>query len=592
MFRLLKTFRSLPLILIFPCIFLLGGHSIARGKDVDNDWIKIKGLINQKKYSSAESAIDRYIQRHSENRAAYILGGRIARKYNLPEAGIQIVDKGIKKFHFDATLLRLKAELLMEKGELLQAKIILSELFRKLIFHKRERLLSAVNDQVSENHDQWKIFDNAPLDGKKTKMDSSDEQTTVSGHARKQGYEQNRREIQAREVNILIEEERKQSRSFLLKKESLMNGISSVPNPSGETTTPSVSQSAGISSLETEIEKVQEDFNVLKELALSVPPLSTFDQNINFQQIIPPPDQVPEAYTLENNSYHLRLTNVDLFYTGGASIGLGVAIESPLIWDTVHFQTGTNEYLGSASGQGSALASYTYAGVDGGGPDGIQYLLDAGNVNGGGEDNVGLYSHVNIPFGPVLIDGQGWYQLPWSSYGQALLSGGLHSGTMLTATWNIIQRLSLSGEYEFTYDTLHGSQIPFGFNHNTMITMDWGFLKTPDLHLVAGYDSQNFASLVPYPSLLVPVLQSSSFWSANLSTLDPIGRYVVLNGQMGGIYGKFGTLGPMPGFQADGGLSMQITPRFELYGNISYESLAASYVGPVTTMMYGINIWF
>jgi hypothetical protein len=295
---------------------------------------------------------------------------------------------------------------------------------------------------------------------------------------------------------------------------------------------------------------------------------------------------------LENESYHLRLNNVDTLYTGGASIESGIAAESPLIWDTVHFQVGTNEYLGSASGHGTAISSYSYAGVDGEGPDDVEYLFDAGNANGGGMNDSGLYSHLDISVGPVLIDAQGWYQLPWSSYGQALLLGGLHSGALVTATWNIIQKLSLSGTYEFTYDTLHGSQTPFGYNHNSVITLGWDFLNTSVLNLVASYDSQDFASLVPNPSLFVPVLQSSGFWSAGLSSLKQIGHSLVLNGQLGGIYGRFGILNSMAGYQADGGLSWQIAPRAEFYGNISYESMAASYVGPVTTMMYGINIWF
>ena len=559
----------------------------AQSEDRDKDWIKVESAIHQKNYLSAEHDILKYVRKHPENNAAYIEGGRIARKYNLPNAGLLIVGKGLGRFPSDTTLLRIKAELLMEKGDLFLAKIILFNLSRKIAFREKKGLLSEIEDQASNKPIHWGLSDEN-LQGEKTAGRNS-EGLITNNFGKNKGRRPIKRAVQAREVNALIEEERKKSRAFLLKKESHLNEISSSPNDSDEVSSASVNVSGPSSA---EMEKVLEDDKVLKELALTIPPLSTFDQNTNFQQIILPPSLSSKDYSLENESYHLRLTNVDLLYTGGASIESGIAAESPLIWDAVHFQAGTNEYLGSASGQGTTISSYSYAGVDGEGPDDIQFLFDAGNTNGGGMNNAGLYSHMDIPVGPVLIDAQGWYQLPWSSYGQALLLGGLHSGALVTATWNIIQKLSLSGTYEFTYDTLHGSQTPFGYNHNSVITLGWDFLNTSILNLVASYDSQDFASLVSNPSLLVPVLQSSAFWSAGLSSLKQIGHSLVLNGQLGCIYGRFGTINSMAGYQVDGGLAWQIAPRAEFYGNISYESMAASYVGPVTTMMYGINMWF
>ena len=559
----------------------------AQSEDRDKDWIKVESAIHQKDYLTAEHDILKYVRKHPENKAAYIEGGRIARKYNLPHAGLLIVGRGLGRFPSDTTLLRIKAELMMEKGDLFLAKIILFNLSRKIAFREKKGLLSEIEDQASNKPIHRELSD-ANLQGEKTAGRNSEGPIT-NNFGKNKGRGPVKRAVQAREVNALIEEERKKSRIYLLKKESHLNEISSYPNDSDEVSSASVNVSGPSSA---EMEKVLEDDKVLKELALIIPPLSTFDQNTNFQQIILPPSLSSKDYSLENESYHLRLTNVDLLYTGGASIESGIAAESPLIWDAVHFQAGTNEYLGAASGQGTTISSYSYAGVDGEGPDDVQFLFDAGNTNGGGMNNAGLYSHMDIPVGPVLIDAQGWYQLPWSSYGQALLLGGLHSGALVTATWNIIQKLSLSGTYEFTYDTLHGSQTPFGYNHNSVITLGWDFLNTSILNLVASYDSQDFASLVSNPSLLVPVLQSSAFWSAGLSSLKQIGHSLVLNGQLGCIYGRFGTITSMAGYQADGGLAWQIAPRAEFYGNISYESMAASYVGPVTTMMYGINIWF
>lgn len=581
--------RTLLLALLSAFLCLQVERPDARSEEADKDWTKVESAIDKKNYPSAERAIERYVREHPEDEPAYVAGGRIARKYNLPEAGLRIIGLGLGRFPADTTLLRMKAELLMEQGDLFSARIILSGLSRKIAFREKKGLLSEIEDQTANTSGRLKSSVAAPVRKKKKRTNSSNGIRTGRG-ARRKGYDTYDRGMHGQEVNALIEEERKRSRDFLLKKESRLNEISPYPSDSGGTEAPSVRQSVGTSS--AELEKVREDEKVLGELALTIPPLSTFDQNTNFQQIVLPPFQSPKAYSQENDSFHLRLTNIDLLYSGGASIESGIAAETPLIWDTVHFQTGTNEYLGSAKGQGTALSSYAYAGIDGEGPDSIQYLLDAGNANGGGTNNAGLYTHLNVPVGSILIDAQGWYQLPWSSYGQALLLGGLHSGALTTATWNLFRRLSLSGTYEFTYDTLHGSQTPFGYNHNSLITLDWDILNTPDLHLVAGYDTQGFASLVPDPSLLVPVLQSSEFWSAGLSTLDQIGHFLVLNGQLGGVYGKFGALPPLFGLQADGGLSMQITPRFEFYGNISYESLAASYIGPVTTMMYGINVWF
>ncbi|EQD45028.1 hypothetical protein B1A_15004, partial [mine drainage metagenome] len=81
------------------------------------------------------------------------------------------------------------------------------------------------------------------------------------------------------------------------------------------------------------------------------------------------------------------------------------------------------------------------------------------------------------------------------------------------------------------------------------------------------------------------------FGFAGLSSLDQIGRYLVVNGQLGGVVGTFDTPGPLAGLQADIGASVQANEHLEFYANFSYESLAASYVGAVTTMMFGINIW-
>lgn len=582
--------RRLSVLLISASVFLPAENPSALGEDMDKDWMKVESFVERKNYPAAERAIEGYVRKHPKSEAAYIEGGRIARKYNLPDMGLRIIGSGLENFPSDATLTRMKAELVMEQGDLFSAKIILSELSRKIAFRERKGLLSEIEDQTSDKSDRSESSPSKST-GKNSRERSSPSGNRTRGGAEPiKGYAPLDRAMRAKEVNALIEEERKRSESFLKKKESDLNGISPYPSVSGESEALPDGQSQNNPSAETE--KVIEDEKVLGELALTIPPLSTFDQNSNFQQIILPPSQSPKAYTLENDSVHLRLTNVDLLYSGGASIESGIAAESPLIWDTVHFQTGTNEYLGSASGQGTTLSSYSYAGIDGEGPDEIQFLLDAGNSNGEARNDAGLYTHVDVPVGPFLIDAQGWYQLPWSSYGQALLLGGLHSGSLITTTWSIVRRLSLSGAYEFTYDTLYGSQTPFGYNHNTLFTLDWEFLKTPDLNLVAGYDTQGFAALVPNPSFLVPVLQSSAFWSGGLSTLNQIGNFLVLNGQLGGIYGKFGTLGPMAGLQADGGLALQITPRFEFYGNVSYESLAASYIGPVVTMMYGINVWF
>lgn len=484
----LKTAGTFPALLLFSFLGPLQGAQIsltsAFAKEPsgsireDSDWKTIQSTVGRHQYPLAEKQIAQYIRTHPKNRDAYILGGRIARKIHKPDRGLSILDKGLDRFHSDPTLLRLKAELLLEKGDMIRSKKILSQ-----------------------------------LSGKKDEAPS----------------------------------ERK---------------------------------------------KVREDQKVLNELALSMPPLITFDQNINFQEAIPPPFQSPEAYILENSSYHLKVTNTDIAYTGGASIGTGVAIETPLIKDTVHFQTGTNLYVGAVSGQNSSVESYLYAGIDGQGPDGIQFLGDAGDVFAGGQINAGFYGHVDIPAGPLRVDGQAWYQLPWSGYGQAIVSGGLQSGGLVNATLSFTPKLSLSGEYEYTYDTLQGNQTPFGINHNTMFTFDWGFLKSPDLHLVAGYDTQTFTPFVPNPTLQVPVLLSSNFGFAGLSSLDQIGRYVVLNGQLGGVVGTFGTPGPVAGFQGDGGLSFQLNPHIELYANLSYESLAAAYIGAVTTTMFGVNIWF
>ena len=444
----------------------------------DADWDTIQATVKKHQYLLAIQQLGSYVRTHPRNREAYLLGGRIARKIHKPDAGLALLDRGTKRFKGDPVLLRLKAELYLEKGDMIRSRTILSDLSRKKDLPPDERM------------------------------------------------------------------------------------------------------------------KVREDQKTLRELAMSMPPLVTFDQNINFLEAIPPPFQSPHTYALENASTHLRVSNIDLSYSGGSSIGTSVAVETPLIKDTVHFQAGDNLYVGTATGQSSAVESYLFAGADGQGPDGIQFLADAGDVFAGGEVNAGFYGHVDIPAGPVRIDGQAWYQLPWSGYGQAIIAGGLQSGGLLNATWSLTSNLSLSGEYEYTDDTVGGTRTPFGADHNTLFTADWRFLKSPDLHLVAGYDSQTFTPFVANPAPTVPVLLSSRFGFAGLSSLDQIGRYVVLNGQLGFLVGTFDTPGPLAGFQGDGGLSVQLSPRVEFYANLSYESLAAAYVGAVTTLMTGINFWF
>ena len=483
-FRKAGSFPAFFMICLFITLFgFLFWDSLARASGqpdepyVDHDWITINHNVSLKKFLLAEKQIGNYIKFHPKNYQAYTLGGRIARKIHRPGDGISILDKGLRQFPGDRTLLRLKAELLMEQGEMIRSRGILDKLAKDPTLSREDRA------------------------------------------------------------------------------------------------------------------KIREDRKTLEVLSMSLPPLETFDQNINFQETVPPPLQSPSTYEIENSDYHVHVQNVDIGYSGGSTIGTGITVETPLIKDIVHFQVGTNIYVGSAAGQTSAPEDYFFAGVDGQGPGETDYLLDVGNVFAGNEINAGVYGHFDLPLGRVRIDGQGWYQLPWSGYGQALLNGALQSGGLLNGTLSLFPTLTLSGEYEYTYDTLGGSKTPFGLNHNTMFALDWDFLKKPDLHLIVGYDTQSFTPFIPNATSLVPVLLSSNFGFAGLSTLDQIGRFVVLNGQIGGVVGTFDSPGPLVGLQADGGVSVQAGPHLEFYGNVSYESLAAAYVGAVTTMMFGLNIW-
>ncbi|AKS23948.1 tetratricopeptide repeat protein [Leptospirillum ferriphilum] len=476
----IRFFLSLLGPIVWAQIFLSLAYSEEPAAPVptDEDWQTIQSTVKKRHYSLAIRQIGSYVRTHPGHRDAYLLGARLARKIHRPEDGLSLLDRGSTRYPRDPVFQRLKAELYLEKGDMIRSRKILSDLARKKDLSPEERL------------------------------------------------------------------------------------------------------------------KVREDQKTLRELAMSMPPLVTFDQNINFQEAIPPPFQSPHTYAFENASTHLRVSNIDLSYSGGSSIGTSVAVESPLIKDTVHFQAGDNLYVGTATGESTAVESYLFAGADGQGPDGIQFLADAGDVFAGGQVNAGFYGHVDIPAGPFRLDGQAWYQLPWSGYGQAIIAGGLQSGGLLNATWTLTDNLSFSGEYEYTNDTVGGNRNPFGADHNTLFTADWRFLKSPDLHVVAGYDSQTFTPFVANATTTVPVLLSSRYGFAGLSSLDQIGRYVVLNGQIGGVVGTFDTPGLLAGFQGDGGLSVQIGPRIEFYGNVSYESLAEAYVGSVTTLMTGINFWF
>lgn len=338
--------------------------------------------------------------------------------------------------------------------------------------------------------------------------------------------------------------------------------------------------------------KVRQDRKALADQAFTVPPLTALDQNVNFEESIPPPFLSPRRYLLENNSYHLHITDSDIAYAGGASIGIGIDTESPLIKNAFHFQAGGYQFLGLAEGKKAGIESFLYEGVNGMGPEGIQYVLDVGNIFSGSLLNLGLYGRIDIPAGPFKVEGQVWSQLPWSGYGQAIIEAALQSGGLVNATWNFTSEFSVEAEYEYTYDSLQGTQIPFGTNHNTMVGIDWKFLDIPDFQFNAGFDTQTFTPEILDPTSYVPILQSSDFGFAGFSSFNPIGGSLILKGQAGAIVGTFDTPETMVGVQGDLGLSVQMTSRSEFYVNASYESLAADYIGSVVSVMLGFNFWF
>ena len=92
----------------------------------DHDWKTINNSIAKRKFSLAEQQIGNYIKFHPKRREAYTLGARIARKIHQPGKGIAILDKGISQYPEDKTLLRLKAELLMEQGNMSRSRTILN----------------------------------------------------------------------------------------------------------------------------------------------------------------------------------------------------------------------------------------------------------------------------------------------------------------------------------------------------------------------------------------------------------------------------------------------------------------------------------
>lgn len=88
----------------------------------DSDWQNIQLSVKKKEYRRAERQISRYVLSHPDQRNAYLLGGRIARKIHHPDEGLSILEKGLGRYPSDPALLRLKAELLMERGDLTPAK--------------------------------------------------------------------------------------------------------------------------------------------------------------------------------------------------------------------------------------------------------------------------------------------------------------------------------------------------------------------------------------------------------------------------------------------------------------------------------------
>jgi hypothetical protein len=444
----------------------------------DSDWSAIQEAVRDNELELAEKRIVTYIRTHPDNLQAILLGARIARKLHKPNMGLAIVSKGLGRFPGDLQLRRLKAELLIERGDLVSSEGILESLERDPKETDAERL------------------------------------------------------------------------------------------------------------------KVRQDRKALADQAFTVPPLTALDQNINFEESIPPPFLSPRKYLLENNSYHLHITDSDIAYAGGASIGVGIDTESPLIKNAFHFQAGGYQFLGLAEGKKAGIESFLYEGVNGMGPEGIQYVLDVGNIFSGSLMNLGLYGRIDVPVGPLKVEGQVWYQLPWSGYGQAIIQGALQSGGLVNATWNLTSELSVVAEYEYTYDSLQGTQIPFGTNHNTMLGFNWKFLDIPDFRFDAGYDTQTFTPSLLNPTSYVPILQSSGFGFAGFSSLNPIGRSVILKGEAGAIVGAFDTPEIQEGIQGDIGLSVQMTSRSEFYANVSYQSLAEGYIGSVASFMIGINFWF
>ena len=105
----------------------------------DHDWKTINNSIAKRKFSLAEQQIGNYIKFHPKRREAYTLGARIARKIHQPGKGIAILDKGISQYPDDKTLLRLKAELLMEQGNMSRSRTILNRLSRDPTLSQKEK---------------------------------------------------------------------------------------------------------------------------------------------------------------------------------------------------------------------------------------------------------------------------------------------------------------------------------------------------------------------------------------------------------------------------------------------------------------------
>ena len=284
--------------------------------------------------------------------------------------------------------------------------------------------------------------------------------------------------------------------------------------------------------------------------------------------------------------WSLRNQDFAVFYPGGAAYSVDTKLETPL-WGGANYFSGRTEYLGEGVKSGAGTNGYTYAGVHWSPAPGWQVLAEGGDTQLAGTP--GFYLRGTGSAGPVTVDLQGFDNMIWGDFGEAIARNGLQSGYMATISVAPFERLSFEAEsWLFDY-TLDGRMVPFGELHNTMGMFDLVLDTDPTLDFVGGYEDWTMNAATPATGALVPILARQQFFFGALVYQTRLQNRMNFNLQVGGyddIYSH------TPSYEGGVGVSYRVSRAIELFANGDYFNQSVLYNGASMEAVWGFSLWF